>query len=350
MSSFIELDDLVPKHLDEPQHWNDWYFAVNFEHEGTNHWLVFATTEGTFLGGPTMGLGFATDPFSPVREGDAYVVGEAVNQIAISKLQPDNAFTYTEEKDAVTIEMDDLTSICKPGEQTIISKNETINGQLTFNPRGPVLRWGNKKDGQCAVTKGTNVSGIESLSDVSGTVTIKGKDITINGRGVFEHVWIRALEFMNIRVMDWVYANADELYMFLCHSESISDDGTPYHFENGTLYLLETDDYLVTEKIEFVPETWVYLKPFRRFIASSQNVTATTDKGVLEMRITFSPYPQISQTTRMEPLTLHNITGWNMMFFDAPIVLEGKFSYNNGKTIELTNGRGVNELLRMLPL
>jgi len=346
----IDLDDLKPKHLDLPQHWNDWYFTVNFTHEGKDYWLVFSTAEGTFMGGSGVGLGFAADPFSPVQEDDTSVLGGATEQIAIHNLLPKDAFTYTEENNTITVEMDDLTSVCRPDEQKIITKNETITGQLTYTPRGPVLRWGNKPDGQCPVTEGTSVSGIESLSDVSGTVTIKGKEINITGRGVFEHVWISALEFMKIRVMDWVYANFDQAYMFLCHCESISDNGTPYHYEEGTLYLMEEKDYLVVRKLEFVPETWVYLNPFRRFIPSRQKVTVTTDKGTLEMKIQLSLYPQIAQTMRMEPLTMHNITGWNIMFFDAPIALEGKFSYTNGKTVELTGGQGVNEQLRILPL
>jgi hypothetical protein len=350
MSTVIELDDLVPKHTELPQHWNDWYFATTFEHDGKDYFLVQAITEGTFMGGPTVGLGLAADLFSPVQEGDAYVVGTPEKQIAIQKLQPPNAFNHTADDNAITVEMDDLKAICRPDEQTIFSGNETINGQLTFTPRGPVLRWGNKKDGQCAVVEKTSVSGVESLSEVRGTVAINGEEIDVKGRGVFEHVWIKALEFMNIRVMDWVYLNADEMYMFLCHCESISEDGTPYHFEDGSIYVLPKDDHVVAKKIDFVPENWVYLKPCRRFIPSRQKVTATTDKGTLETRISLSLYPQISQPVRMEPLTMHNITGWNMMFFDTPIEMEGKFIYANGDAVELTNGTGVNEQLRILPL
>jgi hypothetical protein len=350
MKSFIEFDDLQPKYSNLPQHWNDWYFTASFNHNGKDYFCVMAITEGTFMGGSGMGIGLSSDPFSPKQEGDAHVVGEAVNHISIQRTRPAEKFTYREEDDIITVEMDDLTAVCRKDEQKIISRNETIKGELIFHPRGPVLRWGDKKDGECPVTEGTNVGGIESLSDVHGTLNIQGENVEITGRGVFEHVWIKALEFMKIRTMDWVYINFDQLYMFSCHCESISDNGTPYHFEDGTLYLKEQDDYLVTKKIDFTPKTWVYMNPFRRFIPSDQSVTVHTDKGTLEMDISISLYPHIAQAMRMEPLTMHNITGWNVMFFDAPITIEGKFSYVDGETVELSNGIGVNEQLRILPL
>ncbi|MBU7012324.1 MAG: hypothetical protein HXS46_16710 [Theionarchaea archaeon] len=350
MKSFIELDDLEPKYMDLPQHWNDWYFTASFEYGGKDHFLVMAITEGTFMGGSGIGIGLSSDPFSPTQEGDAQVVGEAVNHISVQKLHPAEKFKCRKEGDTITVEMDDLTALCRKDEQKIISRNESIKGELTCTPRGPVLRWGDRKDGQCPVTEGTSVGGIESLSDVHGTMTIKGEKVEITGRGVFEHVWIKALEFMKIRTMDWVYINSDQMYMFSCHCESISDDGTPYHFEDGTIYLIEQDDYLVTKKIDFMPETWAYLKPFRRFIPSNQKVAVQTEKGTLEMKIALSLYPHIAQAVRMEPLTMHSITGWNVMFFDAPIRVGGKFSYVDGKTVELSNGTGVNEQLRILPL
>ncbi|MGC1121736.1 MAG: hypothetical protein WBA22_11650 [Candidatus Methanofastidiosia archaeon] len=350
MSAYIELDDLRPKHMDLPTHWNDWYFTVTFSDEGKDCFLVMAITEGTFMGGSGCSIGFCQDPFSPVQEGDAQVVGEPVNHIGIGKLLPQNAFNYTEEKGTIKVEMEKLRAVCGISKQEIISENETLSAHLTFSPRGLVLRWGNKKDGQCPVTEGTSVSGIESLSDVQGTITVNGKEMDITGRGVCEHVWIKALEFMKIRTMDWTYLNFDQLYAFFCHCESISDDGTPYHFEDGVIYLLDGEDCFVTRKIEFVPEAWVYMKPYRRFIPSQQKVTVQTDKGVLDMRIKLSLFPQIAQAMRLEPLTMHNTTGWSVLFLDAPINMKGKFTYTDGNPVELTNGKGVNEQLRILPL
>ncbi|MBU7015044.1 MAG: hypothetical protein HXS52_13260 [Theionarchaea archaeon] len=350
MSTHIELDDLRPKHMDQPMHWNDWYFAVTFPCEGKDNFLVMAITEGTFMGGSGYSIGFCQDSFSPVQEGDAQAVGEPENHISIGKLLPQSAFNFTEEKGTVTAKMEKLAAVCSVDEQKIISEDETFRTHLTFSPRGPVLRWGNKKDGQCPVTEGTSVSGIESLSDVHGTITVNGKDIDVTGRGVFEHVWIRSLEFLKIRTMDWTYLNFDQLYAFLCHCESISDDGTPYHFEDGVICLPDGEECFVTKEIRFMPETWVYLTPYRRFIPSRQKVTVQTDKGTLDMQIGLSIYPKIAQAMRMEPLTMHNTTGWSVLFLDAPINMEGTFTYTNGDSVELTNGKGVNEQLRILPL
>ncbi len=350
MKSSIQLDDLKQKGRDQSLHWNDWYFTVNFNHKGKDHFLVMSIAEGTFMGGNGTQIGLSRDPLSLVQEDDAEAATEPKNHIHIHKLQPEDALKITEEKDTITVEMDDHKAVCKTNEQQIITKNETVNGTLTYKPRGPVLRWGDQVEGKCPVTEGTSVNGIESLSDVYGTLRIDGETVEIKGRGVFEHVWIDALAFMKIRVMDWIYANFDQMYMFTCHCESISDDGKPYRFEDGTLYLVKEDDYQIVKKFEIMPTAWVYLKASRRFVPYVQNVTVKTDKGVLEMTVTMSLYPQMAQAMRLEPLTMHNITGWSTLFFDAPIVMEGKFTYEDGKKVELTHGRGVNEQLRILPL
>lgn len=350
MKTSIQLDDLKPKGIGQPLHWNDWYFTASFNHKGKDYFIVLAVAEGTFMGGYGTSVGLSSEPFSPVQEEDCMVAKPPRHHFHMHHLYSEDAFTVTEGKETVTVKMGYHTAVCGVREQKLIVKSDDVQGELTTTPRGPVLRWGDKVNGKCPVTEGTSVNGIESLSDVRGTLTIKGEPIEVKGRGVFEHVWIDDLAFMKIRVMDWIYANFDQMYMFTCHCESISDDGTPYHFEDGTLYLIEEDDYMVTRKIDIMPQAWVYLAEARRFVPSQQQVRVETDKGVLEMTADISLYPQVAQAMRLEPLTMHSVTGWSVLFFDVPIRMAGTFTYKNGKTVALTRGEGVNEQLRILPL
>lgn len=346
----LEMDDLMPKYLDQAQRYNNWYFTVSFTHKEKEYLARFSITEGTLMGQKNF-LNLSTVPINLKHEKDTPVLKESTSDIAIINTVEQNDFKHREEADGIIIETPDLTAICKVDERKLISSNEKIGCELTFTPRGPVTYWGEEKYKKCQITEGTQVSGIETLSNVQGRINVGDEEIEIDGRGLFERVWIGSLNFLEIRVVDWIYANFDQLYTFICHVESSASDGRPFHFETGTVYIMPEDDYLPARKLEVMPEEWVYLEAAYRFIPLRQRVKVETDKGDLEMEAILSMYPQmIEAPQRIENLTIHNITGWNALFYDAPITIKGKFTYKDGKTIELTNGRGINEILRIVPL
>jgi len=349
---FIELEDLKPRYLDRPERWNDWYFGVNFTDNGTECSLVMALFEGTFMGQGANRMKLSKGPIS-LKQYDKYVkyLEKKPHEIDIVNVQKSNNFTIKEEQDKITITQDDLTVIAEPKEQKIISRNEKISGELIARPRGPVNWWGHTRNELCSVAEDCMVDGIESLSTITGNLTINGKEIEIDGVGLFEHVWIPKLRIMKIRIQDWIYANFDQLCTYLCHVESSNNNGCPDHFETGAIYLIEEDEYLHAKKITCHPENWVFLKEACRFIPLHQKIRITTDKGTLKLKTTLSTYPQfLGHPRRIEELTLHNITGWSFLFYDAPITIEGKFIRKNAPTIKLTNGKGLNEQQRVFPL
>lgn len=347
----IELEDLKPRYMDRQERWNDWYFGVNYTLDGKECFLNFALLEGTFMGRGANRFKLSMGPISLQQENEMNVLEKRPHEIDMVKIQNNETFSLTEEEDSLKIIQDELTAIVSPNAQKIISRNEKINGELTFTPRGPVFWWGNKKNELCTVAEDCQVDGIVSLSNVKGQLNVNGRNVKIDGVGLFEHVWIPKLRIMKIRIQDWIFANFDQLFTYFCHVESNSNDGSPFHFETGTIYLPEEDDYLVAKKITCKPENWVYLKGTYRLMPLNQKIRIRTDKGTLKLKTTLSTYPQfMGKPRRIEELTIHNITGWNFMFYDAPITLEGKFFYKNGKTIKLSNGRGVNEQQRIFPL
>ncbi len=349
--SDIDVDDLRPKYMDLDQRWNDWYFAVNYTYEEREYFLNLAILEGTFMGRSANRFKLTGGPLIIQPENDLQVLMKPPPEVDLTIIQKENNFNHVEENEEVIINQDELKASCKVNEQKIISKNKNISGELTFKPRSPVFRWGNKKDAKCIVTEGTQIGGIESLSEVQGKLLINGREIEINGRGLFEHVWIEALKIMKIRMQDWIFANFDAMTTFFCHVESNNNDGTPFHYETGALYLIDEDDYLIMKKIECIPKNWIYSKEALRFIPLNQKIRIKTDKGTLKLQTTLSMHPQfIGRPRRIEDLTIHNISGWNFMFYDAPMTLEGKFFYKKGQTVKLTAGKGVNEQLRIFPL
>ena len=294
-------------------------------------------------------MSLSWDPLNLVQEGDATVLKKPKNDI--NRVVDEKNVEYKEEKDSLTVEMGDLTAICKEDVRRFVSKNEKLSLDVTATPRGPIFYWGREKGALCEVTQDTRVAGIESLSDITGTITVNGKKLDVKGTGLFERVWFGKLNFFQIRIMNWVYANFDQLYTYLCHCESQTNEGTSQHFETAKVYLVDTDDYLFANKMEVIPESWVYFEEARRFIPWEQSVEIRTDLGKLKYTITPSHYPQlIQQPARMEAFVVDNIPGWNSLFYDLPVKLDGKFYFKDGEKLELTNGKGINEIIRLVPL
>jgi len=348
-SNLISLEDLKPKFQDSPQRYNNWYFTTHFTHKDQDYLLKLAITEGSLLGQSNK-LALSYEPLILKEEPDALVLHKPKKDINDHQMEQEINFESDDAK--VVVKMGNLTAICKPDVRTIISTDETLGAELTFTPRGPLFHWGNEPGAACQVTEETFVSGIETLSDVKGTVSIRGKEIEIEGRGLFERVWFGQLNFFQIRTMDWMYGHFDELFFYMCHSESVDNQGRPFHFETGEVYLAPDDVLLHSKKFVFKPENWVFVQEARRFVPFTQSVEVETDKGTLNLTAKMAHYPQWIQppTRRLEQMTVANIPGWWSLFYDAPVTLEGEFKYNDGKTLKLTGGKGINEIQRISPM
>ncbi len=346
----IELEDMTIKNLDQELRFNDWYFPVHFTHKGKECLAKFSISEGTLLG-QGASFNYATGPLSLKKQKGVQVLEKPSNFIDIRK-QPSSkeSFKYSEEDEGIVVEMEDLTAVCNPDEQKVISKDEKFGCDLTFKPRGPPLFWGGARNKSSQITEGTLVEGLEALSDARGKIIIDGEEIEVEGMGLFEHVWFNKLNFFELRQVDWVYANFDQMYTFFCSVESALSDGRPKHHVTGTIYMMSEDDYLGVKEIEVVPENWVFVEECYRFIPTQYKFKVETDKGVLNVNAAVAIYPQFAQIVRLENLRLHGIYAWNINFYDAPITLHGEFAYNDGKTVKLTTGRGMNETIRVVPL
>jgi hypothetical protein len=342
------IGELSPQHLDRPEHFNDWYFTVHFVHEGKPCLAKFSITEGSLLG-QMDNYTFCQDAVALEHEPDAKVLRLPDHDLNLTKPEKEMGFNVAENE--VKIQMGELTAICRPDRQRIISTNEILSGDLTCTARGPILHWGHEAGKICQVTEVTRVSGSESLSDVKGEITFGGKRIEINGRGLFERVWFSALNFFQIRAMNWLYAHFDEMYLYICHCESVTGDSRPFHFETGEMQMIVNNEFMTAKSLEFMPESWVFFPQARRFIPLEQSITVKAVQGTLKLKMRLSTYPLLLQPpARLENLTVDNISGWSSLFYDAPVMLEGKFTYRDGRIVKLANGTGINEQIRISAL
>lgn len=346
----LDLDDLMPKNMDKEKQYNNWYFVINYTHEGKEYLGKFAITQGNLVHQNTK-INLAAGPLPLKKEDNIEVINKPTGDISIIEPQEDSAFKYGKKEDSVVLEMGELKAICKADEWKIFSSNETLGCELTFTPRGPPAYWGGELNKKCQIMEGSINLGIENLSNVRGKLIINGEEIEVEGRGLFERVVVESVNFLEIRMINWIYANFDQSLLWLFQADSANSKGCPFHYETGTVYLMGEDDYLLANKIEIMPEKWGYIKEVYRFAPYQQKIKVETDKGDLELTTNVSMYPVfIEEPRRIEWLTLHNLTGWDVLFYDSPITSEGKFTYKDGKTLKLTNGTGINEQIRIAPL
>ncbi len=351
MSDRFTLPELLPQALDSPDHFNDWYFTLHFEHAGRSHTLKLSITEGTLLG-QMIGVTLAREPLHLADEDDATILHPPHGEDILIE-EHDYPMEWEQRDDGVHVTMGSLTAQCGPEKQRIIARHERLQADLTYVPRGPILHWQHAAGAVCQVTEITRVSGSESMSDVEGTITLDGETIPVRGRGVFEHVWFSALNFFEIRHMNWIYAHFDEAYLYLCHCESVTSESRPFHFETGeTVLVLEDKQWLPVISLEVEPLRWVYLQAARRFVPFEQKVVAQTEAGTLRLTARMAQYPFMIHggAVRLEGLTVDRVPGWQSLFYDAPVTLEGVFKSKDGRSLPLRNGVGINELIRISPL
>ncbi len=351
-SDRFEVYELTPKFLDQPERFNDWYFTAHFEHEGQPYLVKLSITEGSLLGQATH-FTFSQDPLqleeAPDYKGTCLVLHPSPNDLI--DIEENLPLLHTAEGDTIKVAMGSLQATLRPDQQHIIYEKDGIHADLTFTPRGPILHWEHKAGAVCQVTDVTRVSGSESLCDVRGEFTLHGRTFPVVGRGLFEHVWFSALNFFEIRHMNWIYAHFDEFYMYICHCESITSESRPFHFETGEMYFVLNDEFMIAESLEVTPEQWVFLEEARRFIPLENSVIVRAAQGVLRLKVRLAHYPSILRPpARLEGLTVDNVPGWQSLFFDGPVALEGKFTYKDGRVIPLEHGVGVNEVIRMSAL
>ena len=276
----ITIDELKPKFLDSKTRYNNWYCTAHFNQEGTEYCLKLSLSEGTILGQHNF-LSLSSDSLNIVQENGVTVLKKPKNDLNNS-IDADD-FAYKVEGDQLIVTMGDMTVYCKEDERRFVSKDKDLALDITVKPRGPVFYWGKERNGLAHLTEETEVTGIESLSTSSGEIKTKDKTLKIdNASGLFERVWIQKMNFLQFRTLNWIYANFDQLYTYICHCESQQNDGKYQHFETGKIYLVNTDDYLISDRFEVKPKNWVYLEEVKRFIPWEQNVEIRTDKGTLK--------------------------------------------------------------------
>lgn len=346
----VKLEDMKAKLTGVPGHFCDWYFAVNFKENEKNHFLVLHLSAPGLKKKNSMGARIVQGPLGLKKEESIVAMERPVFEVTCSVDYPDDAYKEETDKDTVISHLGNMTVISKVGSWHVRLDEKDFKVDLNFSARGPVVWWGNEPNELCVLTPGTKLVGLEAFCDVDGTATIEGKRMKVHGKGLYEHVWIEKIAFMEFRLVDWIFANFDELYTLLMRAEGVKGDGCPHHYETGAIYLMKEKKYLPVTRFSVSTQKWAFCPEVLRFTPIAYEVTAETEMGVLKFNFEASKYPQWIEKRRMEFLTIDRIPGWSFIMYDLPIECKGTFTYKDGTILNLTSGDGVDEVLRIFPL
>jgi hypothetical protein len=182
-------------------------------------------------------------------------------------------------------------------------------------------------------------------------VAFIGKSVSIDGAGVFEHVWFDEYEYMQIRLMNWTIGHLDKATLFLSRTDSADQDGTLFAYHTGGVFLEERGHYIPAVEIEVKPKELVFMAEAKRFIPLAYETTVQTGEGVLSLQSRLAHYPQLlAPPMRLEDVTLNGITGWAMLAYDVAVEMDGQFTFEDGTSLSLGEGQGVHEMMSNAPL
>ncbi len=211
-------------------------------------------------------------------------------------------------------------------------QTEDVSVDLTLESLG-VPWWVNegKEEGAKITPSTSTIWGFEQLGEVEGVLSVKGKDIRVKGVGVHEHFVEQHMAWAEMGWQDWIWFVSDEMYglIFELH-------GGPY--KDAGLYLMEEKEYLVVRDFDIDHPQWAFSPTLQHPIPIGFKVRASTDKGKLLLEgdlIRVLPWRRINKYRHA--LVIPSA--------DTEFVWRGTFTYEDGKTLVLNNGRGGNECI-----
>ncbi len=173
--------------------------------------------------------------------------------------------------------------------------------------------------------------GWELFGTMEGTITIKGKKISVKGYGVHEHLVMRHVAWGEIGWQDWMWFVFDDLYGLIFN---IHGGG----YQDGGIYLMKDKEYVVTRDYDIDHPEWAYSPFLQHHVPSKLKVRARNEKGTLHLEgdiVRILPWRRINKYR-------HAVS---VPCADTEFQWQGRFVYKDGQTLTLNNGKGGNEVI-----
>ncbi|WP_141564297.1 hypothetical protein [Mycolicibacterium palauense] len=227
--------------------------------------------------------------------------------------------------DRVSVDLGDFHLVCRSDHSwhySLEDEKSGIKAEFVHQGRGYPTWYG--KDTPSVLTQHSIAYGYNWSGRVEGTITIDGRTVRVAGKGIRERYYSVDQSAAEIGGWeDWAWFHFDEVF------------GSMYEMRLGSkdmsLNMVDEGQYFPAGDFTIEHHDWAYLRPLGAFIPTRYVVTMETGAGVLEF------------TARAVGATTWGVGD---KVPDTPVVtlnwdaLEGVFTYADGRTRPLTNGRG----------
>jgi hypothetical protein len=270
-------------------------------------------------------LWFLTTPSAKVvQEGEK-------PEINIGGNEPMGAMKTEVSESSFTATMGSYKAICTPPTYQFIHDGKDVSIDLHLSNLGTPFWFGQGKEEGALVTPSQLTYGMEMFGKLDGSITLGGKKIAVQGVGIHEHIIAENASWLEKGWQDWIWFFFDEMYGLLY-------DVKGGNFKDGGIYLMKEKEYLVVRDIKIDWPTWAYSPTLQHHLPMSIIAKAQTDKGALVLTGNAIKYLPWRKVNKYRPSMTN--PGVDMEF-----QWSGKFSYKDGRSIDLKDGKGGDEII-----
>jgi hypothetical protein len=225
-----------------------------------------------------------------------------------------------------TLKADKWEFMLSPPSYRVIYHGEDVFLDLAFKSLGIPFWFNEGKEEGAQKTPSTVLWGSEVFCDVEGLMKINGKELHVKGNGIFEHVIAEQIAFMESGWQAWIWFVFEEMYGLVYHVH-----GSGY--KDGAIYLRKEKEYLTLRSLDIDNAQWAYSPVLQHHWPVSIIARGVTDKGNISIKGDVIRSQTWGQIDKYRPAV--TIPG-----SDMEARYTGVFTYNDGRTIDLRNGKG----------
>lgn len=253
-------------------------------------------------------------------------------EIELGDNQPLGAMKIETTSAAFTAKLEPFEVICSPPSYRIRYQGKDVSVDLEAKSLGLPFWFGEGTDHKAIDTpSSTPTIGYELFCDMKGTLGLGGREVQVKGVCVHEHLIKQHVAWGEMGWQDWIWFVFEEMYglIFEVHGGG---------YKEGGLYLREEKEYLMVRGFDIDHPQWAYSPMLQRHIPVGIKMRAHTNKGSLLLEgelIRSLPWRRVNKYK-------HAVT---VAACDTEFTWSGKFTYKDGRTLMLKEGKGGDEFI-----
>ncbi len=198
-------------------------------------------------------------------------------EIQLGENKPYDTMTIEVSSSAFTAKIDSFEVIASPPDFRFRCQGNRTSIDLNLASLGLPFWFNEGKEEGAKITPSSSAQwGWELFGKVEGVMTLEGKQISVRGLGVHEHIVTQHVAWAEMGWQDWMWFVFDELYglVFFIHGGGYKDAG---------IYLMKEKQYLVSRAFDIDHPQWVYSPFLQHYVPAAIKARVYTKKGTLHL-------------------------------------------------------------------